>query len=109
MNTIIAALPPSQLHLSTPVTSLTTVLPPELAAGSGHAVSPKVTLTTADGQSATYDHVILACHSDAALSILRAGGKEGGAGGGITHDEERILGKFRWNKNVAVLHSDVRV
>ena len=61
----------------------------------------KIQLVTADGNQEEYDHVILACHSDEALKILRAGG--------ITEDEDRILGQIEWSKNEAVLHSDVRV
>ena len=41
--------------------------------------------------------MILACHSDTALEILRAGE--------IT-DEEHILSQFDWNHIEAVLHSD---
>lgn len=48
-----------------------------------------------------YDHVILACHSDAALEILRAGD--------ISEEEERILSQFDWSRNEAVLHSDEKV
>lgn len=59
-------------------------------------------LTTADGESVVYDHVILACHSDAALAILRAGE-------GLTEDEETILSRFKWKRNEAILHSDTRV
>ena len=55
-------------------------------------------LTTAGNEHIEYDHVILACHSDTALEILRAGE--------ITEEEERILSQFDWNHNEAVLHSD---
>ncbi|KAF9820730.1 hypothetical protein IEO21_01173 [Rhodonia placenta] len=61
-----------------------------------------VELVTALGERIHYDRIIVAAHSDAALSILRAGG-------GATADEERILGEFEWNKNVAVLHCDKRL
>lgn len=44
----------------------------------------------------------MACHSDAVLSILKAGGN-------IQPKEEEILGMFKWNKNDAVLHSDPKV
>ncbi|KAL0058257.1 hypothetical protein AAF712_015081 [Marasmius tenuissimus] len=63
------------------------------------AAHPKVTLTTASGETEEFDHVILACHSDTALKILRAGQ-------GVTEEEERILGLFQWNKNESVLHHD---
>ncbi|KAK1236106.1 hypothetical protein PQX77_000650 [Marasmius sp. AFHP31] len=63
------------------------------------AAHPKVTLATASGETEEFDHVILACHSDTALKILRAGQ-------GVTEEEERILGLFQWNKNESVLHHD---
>lgn len=59
-------------------------------------------MTTVGGKSEEYDHVIMACHADASLAILRAGG-------GVTREEESILGGFQWNKNVAVIHSDTKV
>lgn len=86
---ITSALPQERLHLSTSVSSLRS------------SPSGGVELRTADGQIAIYDHVILACHSDSALDILRAGN--------ISTDEDRILSKFRWNVNEAILHSDIRV
>ncbi|KAF5389210.1 hypothetical protein D9757_003475 [Collybiopsis confluens] len=83
---ILSSLPASQLHLSTPVASIR---------NQGSVVE----LTTASGETSVYDHVILACHSDTALSILRAGGD-------MTTDEEAILGMFEWNRNVVVVHND---
>ncbi|KAJ8087696.1 hypothetical protein PM082_006532 [Marasmius tenuissimus] len=94
VNTILSSLSPSQLHLSTPVASLSS----HGTVGDG-AAHPKVTLTTASGETEEFDHVILACHSDTALKILRAGQ-------GVTEEEERILGLFQWNKNESVLHHD---
>ncbi|KAJ3844054.1 FAD/NAD(P)-binding domain-containing protein [Lentinula raphanica] len=85
---IVSSLPESQLHLSTPVTSIRTN-------------GPSLDLTTSSGQTSTYDHVIFACHSDTALSILRAGD--------AMPDEERILGMFEWNKNSVIVHNDVRL
>ena len=90
MDTILSALPPNALRLSSPVHSVRTL------------DSGKVLLTTVNGKSEEYDHVIMACHADASLAILRAGG-------GVTAEEERILGGFQWNKNVAVIHSDTKV
>lgn len=89
MKTILSSLPDSQLHLSTPIASIR---------NSGSSVE----LTTASGQSSTYDHIILACHSDTALSILRAGGD-------VTKDEETILGMFEWNRNTVVVHNDIQL
>jgi len=62
---------------------------------------PKVVLSTPRGEE-TYDHVIMACHSDTALKLLRAGGT-------VTEQEERILGQFKWRTNEAVLHWDKKV
>lgn len=59
-------------------------------------------LETADGHIEEFDHVIMACHTDATLDILRRGK-------GVTTREEELLSSFRWNKNTAVLHSDARV
>lgn len=65
-------------------------------------------LTTANGQFEIYDHVIVACHSDCAIEILEAGG-DPEVDGGITHDEKRVLGMFKWNRNEVALHSDLKV
>jgi predicted NAD/FAD-binding protein len=62
----------------------------------------KVLLQTEDGNWDSYDHVILACHSDAALAILQKGGS-------VVPRERELLQKFQWNKNEAVLHTDTRV
>ncbi|KAJ6544646.1 FAD/NAD(P)-binding domain-containing protein [Mycena vulgaris] len=91
VNKILSKLPAAQLHLSTPIKSVST-----------EVGSSKVQLTTASGAAETYDHVIFACHSDTALSILQAGE-------GMTAEEQKILGMFQWNRNEAVLHSDVKL
>ncbi|KAJ6585604.1 FAD/NAD(P)-binding domain-containing protein [Mycena capillaripes] len=90
VNKILGKLPAAQLHLSTPVRSVST-----------QTGTDAVQLTTASGIE-TYDHVIFACHSDAVLSILKAGE-------GITTEEQEILSMFQWNQNEAVLHSDVKL
>ncbi|KAJ3731034.1 FAD/NAD(P)-binding domain-containing protein [Lentinula guzmanii] len=89
VKTILSSLPDSQLYLSTPVTSIR---------NNGSSLE----LATSSGQTSTYDHVILACHSDTALSILRTGGD-------VTKDEETILGMFEWNKNAVVVHNDIQL
>ncbi|PPQ94348.1 hypothetical protein CVT25_000404 [Psilocybe cyanescens] len=94
VNKILAKLPQEQLHLSSPVDSVKNI---EYQDGR----NPQVVLTTKSGQETTYDHVILACHSDTVLEILR--------NGGITDEEERILSQFEWNRNEAILHSDVKL
>ena len=90
VNAILSKVPQERLHLSTSVKSLRNINE------DGHR--PQVVLRTENGDEMTYDHVILACHSDTALDILRTGG--------ITDEEDRILGQFSWNRNEVVLHSD---
>jgi len=87
---IVSRLPPSQLHLSTPIRALETT------------PDGKVLLKTAGGKEELYDHVILACHSDTSLAILDGGEQ-------TTPKEREILGSFGWNKNEAVLHCDTNV
>lgn len=98
---IVDRLPLKQLHLSTAVHSLTTV-------DSSSSQRPQVLLQTIHGDTEMYDHVILACHSDTALSILKAGGRPSGTGG-VTPDESRVLSMFRWIKNECVMHYDTQV
>ncbi|KAK0202216.1 FAD/NAD(P)-binding domain-containing protein [Desarmillaria ectypa] len=88
VNAILSKLPSSQLHLSSAVKSIVT--------------GSKIILTTEDGREESYDHVVMACHSDAVLSILKAGSS-------VQPKEEEILGLFKWNKNDAVLHSDPKL
>ncbi|KAA1474687.1 FAD/NAD-binding domain-containing protein [Dentipellis sp. KUC8613] len=90
VNTILDKLPKSQLHLSTPVVSIHSE--PAADGSSGF----KIVLKTAAGATETYDHVILACHSDQALRMLSE----------PTEEEKRILGGFRWSQNEVVVHAD---
>jgi predicted NAD/FAD-binding protein len=55
-----------------------------------------VRLGTADGDEATFDHVVLACHSDQALALLED----------PTPAEDEILGAIRYQPNDVVLHTD---
>jgi len=55
-----------------------------------------VVITTALGHSESFDEVILACHSDQALSLLTQ----------PTTQERTILGAIKYQPNVAVLHTD---
>jgi len=89
VDSILSRLPTKQLHLSTPVRTVTS--------GEDNA-----TLVTATGKRETFDHVIFACHTDDALRILDGGG-------GATPEEREILGAFRWSKNDVWLHSDESV
>jgi predicted NAD/FAD-binding protein len=50
----------------------------------------------ADRSSRRFDKVIFACHADEALAMLAQ----------PSADERRLLGAFRYQKNVAVLHTD---
>jgi predicted NAD/FAD-binding protein len=55
-----------------------------------------VTLRLADGGERRFDKVIFACHADEALALLAA----------PTADERRLLAPFRYQENVATLHTD---
>ncbi len=55
-----------------------------------------VTVTEVDGETATYDHVVLATHGDQALRLIAD----------PTADEVGVLGRFHYQPNVAVLHRD---
>ena len=46
-----------------------------------------------------FDYVILACHSDQSLTLAN----------GLPEEKRELLGKFRYNKNIAVLHTDESV
>lgn len=58
-----------------------------------------VTVVTADGARHDFDRVILACHGDQALQLLDR----------PTAQEARVLGEFRYQPNVATLHTDAGV
>ncbi|MBS0664241.1 MAG: FAD-dependent oxidoreductase [Verrucomicrobia bacterium] len=62
--------------------------------------SPRgVTVHTAAGTTHAFDHAILACHADQALRLID----------GPTGNESRLLGEFRYQANVATVHTDERV
>ena len=62
--------------------------------------SPRgVTVMTSAGTAQQFDQVILACHGDQALRLLDQ----------PTGDEARLLGEFKYQPNVATLHTDTRV
>ena len=62
--------------------------------------SPRgVTVMTSTGTAQHFDHVILACHGDQALRLIDS----------PTADEGRLLGEFKYQANVATLHTDTRV
>ena len=92
MRRIASRLAKDRTHLSTPVVAV-----------SSEKLEGKrlITLTTRNGEKLEFDHVVLACHSDTAFEMLRAGN--------IESQEDKILSQFRWNKNRAVLHCDPAV
>lgn len=53
-------------------------------------------VTTADGTAETFDKVILACHGDQALRLLTD----------ADTDERRLLTEFRYQPNLATVHTD---
>lgn len=63
---------------------------------------PLVSITTRDGVTSAYDHVIMACHSDMSLKLLERGGH-------VTPAERAVLDGVSWSRNQAVLHSDTSV
>lgn len=78
--------PPNHLFLNTPVLSVT------------NEEDGRVRLHLRDGQSAVYDHVILATHGDQAYEIVKSS---------ATKEESSILSSFECSQNTAVLHSDL--
>lgn len=59
-------------------------------------VAAGVRVTTAAGEAATYDRVVLAAHADQSLRMLAD----------ATPSERATLGAFDWQRNEAVLHTD---
>jgi predicted NAD/FAD-binding protein len=59
----------------------------------------RVAVVTADGAAREFDRVILACHADQALRMLAD----------PTGGEARALGEFRYQANVATVHTDASV
>lgn len=96
---IMSLLNPSRVHLNTAVHSVSSF---PVGDPSSPAPQYKILLETASGKIEEFDHVIMACHTDTTLDILRRGA-------GMTEQEEKLLNGFSWNKNTAVLHSDPRV
>jgi predicted NAD/FAD-binding protein len=58
-----------------------------------------VTVMTASGEAHAFDHVILACHGDEALRLIV----------NPTHDEASLLREFKFQANIATLHTDASV
>jgi predicted NAD/FAD-binding protein len=58
-----------------------------------------VLVSSRNGQTEWFDHVVLATHADHALSLLST----------PTATERKLLGAFRYSKNTAWLHTDERL
>jgi uncharacterized protein len=58
--------------------------------------SDGVEVTDCRGETQRYDHVVMATHADQALSTIAD----------PTADEVKLLGAFRYSRNLTVLHSD---
>jgi len=58
-----------------------------------------VAVSTANGETHHFDQVILACHGDQAHRLLAA----------PTYDEDRLLRAFRYQPNIATVHTDASV
>jgi predicted NAD/FAD-binding protein len=69
-----------------------------LAAGvtAVHRDGSGVKIRDANGAVETFDHAVIASHADQALAMLDD----------PTPEERRLLGTFRYSRNLAVLHSD---
>jgi len=61
--------------------------------------SDGVVVTRRDGGSERFDHVIVACHGDQALSMISE----------PTRAESEVLGAFRFQRNQVILHTDERL
>jgi predicted NAD/FAD-binding protein len=58
-----------------------------------------VEIITRNGDRERFDNVVIGAHADEALSLLA----------NSSADEKRLLGAFRYQENLAILHGDVRL
>jgi len=58
-----------------------------------------VVVTDADGQKYDFEHVVLACHSDQSLALLKEDSSE---------EDKRLLAKVRYQPNDVYLHNDTK-
>jgi predicted NAD/FAD-binding protein len=86
IDTVLKGFPSNHLFHNTPVQSISS------------NDNDQVVLHLADGQTKTYDHVIVAVHGDQAYSLVLQDSN---------YEERRILSEFSTSKCTAVLHSDV--
>jgi predicted NAD/FAD-binding protein len=75
-----------RIRLSSPVTSI-------------RREEDHVVVTPRGGSPERFDHVVIAAHADEALGMLSD----------ATAVEREVLGSFRFQENVAVLHTDIRL
>ena len=61
-----------------------------------HRMPDRVIVTDAHGYSETFDHVVMASHANETLAALADPSPR----------EKRLLGSFRYSRNLAVLHTD---
>ena len=59
----------------------------------------KVAIEAADRQVIEYDHVVIATHPDQALKIIK----------NPKPAEQEVLGTFRYESNLAILHTDTSI
>jgi predicted NAD/FAD-binding protein len=57
-------------------------------------LNDKILVADSNGETNAFDHVVFACHADEALTLLAQ----------PTQAEQEILGAFRYQTNIAVLH-----
>lgn len=65
-----------------------------------HRQTDGVEIYPRSGVPERFDHVVFGCHSDQALRML---------GDGATKAEREILGSFPYEKNLALLHTDISI
>ncbi len=68
-------------------------------ATSVHRKDGKAIVETTNGEKETFDQVIFACHADQALRILKNANEK----------ERRLLSPFKYERNLATLHTDESV
>ena len=85
IDAVISNVKPSNIHLSTPIKSLS------------NTPDGKILLETSSGRE-VFDHVILATHGDQAYRIIEST---------ATTIEKEVMQNFKTSDNIAVLHSDL--
>ncbi|POS85631.1 hypothetical protein EPUL_001169 [Erysiphe pulchra] len=88
IDAVMKGFPPNHVFLNSPVKSVI------------NEGSSKVQIILSNGKSEIYDHVIIATHGDQALKLIQDGSNP---------EERSILSGFKTSKNIAVLHSDLRL